>query len=192
VISNDPYAPYAPSVRPPYPPPYPATAWPSAGAGWGGMPRYAYVPELASWRRRLAAFLIDLAFMVVPFLPPYVFALVTAEYGTSATGSSTSSFTPAGAVAIIVAFLWVFGSWIWNRIVRQGRTGQSLGKKALGIRLVGARTLLAPGAALTFARELAHKLDEVLYLGYLWPLWDEQRRTFADMIVSTLVVRERP
>jgi len=27
------------------------------------------------------------------------------------------------------------------------------------------------------------------YLGYLWPLWDSKRQTFADKIVGTVVVR---
>ena len=27
-----------------------------------------------------------------------------------------------------------------------------------------------------------------VYLGYLWPLWDDKRQTFADKILSTVVV----
>ncbi|MDQ1539752.1 MAG: hypothetical protein QOH29_478, partial [Actinomycetota bacterium] len=26
------------------------------------------------------------------------------------------------------------------------------------------------------------------YLGYLWPLWDSKRQTFADKILKTVVV----
>jgi hypothetical protein len=28
----------------------------------------------------------------------------------------------------------------------------------------------------------------LLYLGYLWPLWDAKRQTFADEICSTVVL----
>jgi uncharacterized RDD family membrane protein YckC len=34
-------------------------------------------------------------------------------------------------------------------------------------------------------------LDGVLYLGYLWPLWDPRKQTFADKIVGSVVVRAR-
>lgn len=173
------YQPYAPSMRPP-----------QSGTAWSAPAPPPYLWELASWPRRAAALLLDPALMLVPFLPLYVYALVTAQWGTGVGGSTTSSFTPGGAVAITVAFVWVFGSWIWNRMVRQGRTGQSLGKRAMRIRVVGAHTLVPTGVGLAFARELAHKFDEVLYLGFLWPLWDERRRTFADMLVSTVVVRD--
>ena len=27
------------------------------------------------------------------------------------------------------------------------------------------------------------------YLGYLWPLWDSKRQTFADKIMSTYVIK---
>jgi len=27
-----------------------------------------------------------------------------------------------------------------------------------------------------------------LFIGYLWPLWDKKRQTFADKIMSTVVV----
>jgi uncharacterized RDD family membrane protein YckC len=34
-------------------------------------------------------------------------------------------------------------------------------------------------------------LDGFCYVGYLWPLWDDKRQTFADKILGTVVV-ERP
>ena len=34
-------------------------------------------------------------------------------------------------------------------------------------------------------------LDGLAYVGYLWPLWDDERQTFADKILRTGVVRTR-
>ena len=48
------------------------------------------------------------------------------------------------------------------------------------------------GGGTAFLRELAHVIDGLpCYLGYLWPLWDDKRQTFADKICSTVVVRTR-
>lgn len=38
-------------------------------------------------------------------------------------------------------------------------------------------------------RDVAHILDAILCVGFLWPLWDRKRQTFADEIMSTLSVR---
>ncbi len=39
---------------------------------------------------------------------------------------------------------------------------------------------------------LAHFLDSLAcYVGWLWPLWDPKRQTFADKIMSTVVVEQR-
>jgi uncharacterized RDD family membrane protein YckC len=73
--------------------------------------------------------------------------------------------------------------------VRQGRTGWSVGKRTLGIRLLEESTGRPLGTWRTFARNLAHVLDALpCYLGYLWPLWDTRRQTFADKLVGTVVV----
>ena len=42
-------------------------------------------------------------------------------------------------------------------------------------------------------RDLAHLLDTAaLLIGWLWPLWDPERRTFADMLTRTEVLRVIP
>lgn len=40
-----------------------------------------------------------------------------------------------------------------------------------------------------FLRDLLHTVDGFFYVGYLWPLWDAERQTFADKIVQTVAVR---
>jgi hypothetical protein len=42
---------------------------------------------------------------------------------------------------------------------------------------------------MAFARDIVHLLDSLpCYIGFLWPLWDAKRQTFADKILSTVVV----
>ena len=81
--------------------------------------------------------------------------------------------------------------WVWNICLRQGRTGASLGKSNLGIRLLKESTGRPLGAGLSFVRQLAHYVDSMIcYLGWLWPLWDAKKQTIGDKIMSSVVVRD--
>ncbi|MDF1705752.1 MAG: RDD family protein [Aeromicrobium sp.] len=54
----------------------------------------------------------------------------------------------------------------------------------------GAQTGRPLGFGLSFARQIVHVVDAIpCYLGFLWPLWDRENRTFADMMLSTRVVK---
>ena len=46
------------------------------------------------------------------------------------------------------------------------------------------------GTGLSIGRTIAHIIDAIpCYLGYLWPLWDKENRTFTDMILDTRVYK---
>ena len=83
----------------------------------------------------------------------------------------------------------MLGIQLWNRVFRQGRTGQSIGKKVDGHQARRGAHRAADRRRHGFVRDLAHTLDGAAYIGYLWPLWDDKRQTFADKILSTVVVR---
>ncbi|HEY1840726.1 MAG TPA: RDD family protein [Mycobacterium sp.] len=74
-----------------------------------------------------------------------------------------------------------------NRAVLPAVLGWSLGRALLGIAVVrpdGA----AVGVGRLMSRELAHLLDTLsVFVGWLWPLWDPRRRTFADLLLRTEV-----
>jgi uncharacterized RDD family membrane protein YckC len=94
----------------------------------------------------------------------------------------------AGVILAVVGILGMLAIQLWNRAFKQGRTGQSVGKKVMGIKLVDEHTGQPIGAGMSFVRDLAHTLDGFCYIGYLWPLWDDKRQTFADKILGTVVV----
>ena len=76
-------------------------------------------------------------------------------------------------------------------LVYQGRTGHSVGKGIVGIRLRRLDRDGPPGIGLSIGRAFVHVIDALpCYLGFLWPLWDERRQTFADKILKTVVVRD--
>jgi uncharacterized RDD family membrane protein YckC len=90
-----------------------------------------------------------------------------------------------GAVVWLAAVAW----GIYNAYLG-GQTGQSYGKKTVGTRLVLEATGQPVGGGLGIGRYFLHIVDSIpCYLGYLWPLWDSKKQTFADKLVKTLVVK---
>jgi len=111
----------------------------------------------------------------------------------------------AGALRLIGAFiidymlglmLWIipiFGAILWLAIVFVnayflGTTGQTLGKKAVGIYTIKKDTGEFLGGAVGIGRQLLHILD-TLALCTGWIVGLITSRTYADMIVGSVTVR---
>jgi uncharacterized RDD family membrane protein YckC len=68
--------------------------------------------------------------------------------------------------------------------------GGGFGKRICGIRVVDQYTIENPGYGKAFGRVLMSVVSRVcFYLGYLWPLWDRDKRTWHDMACGTIVVK---
>jgi uncharacterized RDD family membrane protein YckC len=68
--------------------------------------------------------------------------------------------------------------------------GQSIGNKILGIRVLDADTGRSLPYVRAFVRTLVSNLSALpCFLGYFWMLWDRRKRTWHDMVASSLVVR---
>jgi uncharacterized RDD family membrane protein YckC len=136
----------------------------------------------ASFWRRLLAVVLD---CIVVSIPANIFAaalgsglIVTGgggiHYGSGGSGLQTLFFIIYEA--LLIAF--------WN--------GQTIGKKAMGIRVVSAGS--APvSVGMAFVRSVMKIVSGlVLMLGYLWMLWDPNKQTWHDKVAQTYVVRESP
>jgi uncharacterized RDD family membrane protein YckC len=158
--------------------PYGVGIPPQAGYG-GGM------PPLAHWGLRVGAYLIDMLIVTVPYL-------LLVMIGGSLAASSTSADSAEGGAGIVVVLLglaWILASSLWL-IHKEGSTGQTPGKKAAGIRVLREADGQLLGFGRAFLRKLAHFVDgAACYIGYLWPLWDDKKQTFADKICSTVVIK---
>ena len=155
---------------------------------------------MAGWWSRVAANLIDSLVQILGMLPYFIGLVMLIEaQGAGANIYQTADPTrQADRVTVLTGVgLMILGGvlsmviWVWNRVLQQGRTGQSIGKAALGIVLVSSRTGQPIGAGSAFLREFAHAiLDGIFTIGYLWPLWDRRRQTFADKLVGTVVAQQ--
>jgi uncharacterized RDD family membrane protein YckC len=152
----------------------------------GPAARPAAKPRYANWPLRVVAFLVDgLVFWALPLA---AFVLVNFLHLVDRRGNPTGAGSVVCALAVLAGFLLA----ACNVIIWQGRTGHSLGKRAIGARLVSIESGRPLGAGVTAVRQLCHILNAFpCYLGYLWPLWDARSQTFADKIVRSVVVRDQ-
>jgi len=136
-----------------------------------GQPGYGYQPmaptyAYAGWGKRVGAWALD-------FLVPWVIALICLRI-----------FIALGIIVYIAAVVWTF-----YNIFQGGKTGSRWGQKIVGIRMLKEATGQPTGGGFAIGRAFVHILDGIpCYLGYLWPLWDAKKQTFADKIMGTVVV----
>lgn len=163
---------------------------PSACAGSSVAPPDP--PPLARWGRRVAANVLDGLFSGWPVLLGLGYLITTLHMQEIPyegwTGFEVRLPSVQGVVVLVLGYAANSGLSLWNRMYLQGSTGQSVGKKAMGIRLVDEVGLHPIGPSNAYLRDLAHALDLISSVGYLRPLWDAKRQTFADRIVKAVVV----
>jgi uncharacterized RDD family membrane protein YckC len=120
-----------------------------------------------NWGRRVPAYLIDVTL-------PVIVVIILVQINVA-----------LGGVCLLLAGGWT----IYNRWYLGGTTGQSLGKKALSIRLVGEDTGQPVGVLVACVRDFCHTVDALICcLGFLFPLFDAKRQTLADKLVRTVVI----
>jgi len=70
-----------------------------------------------------------------------------------------------------------------------GPTGQTIGKRVLGIRVYDFDGGGSIGYGRAFIRWLGRILSSIpCYLGYLWMLWDGEKQTWHDKLAASVVV----
>jgi uncharacterized RDD family membrane protein YckC len=167
--------------------------------GYGGQ----YAPKAGFWTR-FAALIIDGIVTGLFAIPAYI-ALWTGP--TEIEGCSldeSGDIDPTGTVEnglceVPAPTTWaIFGVLVALAIVAaivyyaklEGGSGQTLGKRALGIRVVDSRTGGSIGTGRGVGRYFARILSAlVCYLGYLWMLWDREQQCWHDKLVNSYVVK---
>src|SRR3989344_363837 len=122
--------------------------------------------------RFLAAIIDSIILTLVSFVLGFVLEMAMGKNG---------AFLNMILSIIIGIFYWVF---------YQASQGQTLGKKAMGIKVVD----LAgnkPTAMTFFLREIIGKIVSsiILFIGYLMILWDGKKQGLNDKIAGTVVVK---
>ena len=79
--------------------------------------------------------------------------------------------------------------WAYGTILEGGPRGQTVGKMALGIRVIDFNA----GGSIGYGRALVRQLVKivsglVILLGYLWMLWDRENQCWHDKAANDVVV----
>jgi uncharacterized RDD family membrane protein YckC len=133
--------------------------------------------QLAAFSERVVAFSLDMALFAACYYASL--ALVFRQH-------SVSLNPYAGQWALLwTGFFLVYQGFLSC----EGR--RSLGKAALGIRVVG-RDGEPLGIGAAALRSLLYAASSILNLGFLWSLFNPARRCWHDLAVGSLVVRDVP
>jgi RDD family len=131
--------------------------------------------QLANWGLRVVSGAID--YIMVPF--PFIVIL--------------GAFISPRAMWITVYLIW----WL-NSAFLQGHTGQSVGKRILGMKVfypkIGYGNEFVPdfpGVVRCTWRLVLHFFDLILLcLGFIRPIWHFWRQTYADSVAHTYVGKD--
>jgi uncharacterized RDD family membrane protein YckC len=161
-----------------------------------GVPGYPPTPSMqyAGWWRRVGAAILDGLIGWLFALPGFVVFLTGPKKRSICTDFTgiqrTCDVATGGTIALgLLLYLGALVAYlvIYCRMLGRGATW---GRKAAGYRIVDERTGQPIGTGRAVGRYFATVLSALpCYLGFLWPLWDSENRTFHDMIVRTRAVR---
>ncbi len=141
-------------------------------------------PRAGFWRRFGAAFIDGILLGIVNFGISAAFGQKLLET-TNGNGTTSVHFQASGAAFIIELVIAV----AYFAYFEGGASGQTLGKRALGIRVIDYSSGGPIGYGRAVLRFFARYLSAaVCLLGYLWMLWDKEKQTWHDKIATDLVV----
>ena len=140
--------------------------------------------QLASWGRRLAALLVDVIVLVVAISVALVAAGMPAD-------ELRDRVENGETLLIIVLFLIpeaIYYTWM------VGSRSQTVGKMALGIKIVDAESRAPIGYLRAFRRWLSTAALRALFwipaiVDHLWPLRDRRNQALHDKFARSVVVR---
>ena len=147
-----------------YPPPPQGsqTQWSSGQSG----------PRAGFWARFAALFIDGIVIAIIP--------VVVIAIG-AATGSH--GLLALGYILYFVGYIAYFVYF------EGGPTGQTYGKRALGIRVIDFNTAGPIGYGRAFIRLIGRIISSFFcYLGYLWMLWDKEKQCWQDKMANDVVV----
>jgi uncharacterized RDD family membrane protein YckC len=129
-------------------------------------------PRAGFWRRGLAL-LID--------------TILIGIVGGTLTGIGAA--VDSSALIALGYAVWVLGYLVYDVYFHGSSSGQTVGKRALGIRVIDFGT----GGPIGYGRATIRWLGRIVsgffcYLGYLWMLWDQEKQCWHDKMANDVVV----
>lgn len=192
-----PGAPVSPSA--PHPPSAP---FPSGASDPSRPGSHAWVEQrygrTADFADRILPGIIDGLVSFAASLVPLVLGIVCIIVGMPSTydcgyystcevpGSGSGALIGLGILLLFLTVVVSLAVVAWNRVWRVTKTGQSIGKKITGLRIVDAESGGHPQLGPAALRELVHQFAGII--SWIWMLIDDDDRTLADIVGKTHVI----
>jgi len=159
---------------------------------WSGQQQVATIAEVGPpagfWIRFVAyvvdAFVLTLALVVIGGV---IVGLAVVMGGTSGTESEVA----IGAGVVLAVLVFIVIAWLYEALMTSGRYGATIGKQAVGVRI-----LCADGAPLSFGRATGRYFLKVFVtpmipfaIGYLMAAFTARKRALHDFMADTFVVK---
>ena len=141
----------------------------------------------ATYGQRFIAALIDfcLTWVAAAILFSFSFALLFSD-----------AIRPLAIVLMAISVLWIPAMIIYNAIIRQGKSGQTIGKSKMRIRLIREDSGAPIGVGYAFLRGLAaYALNSItggifFIVDILFPAFDTKKQRVIDKMLQTVVISE--
>jgi len=184
-----------PQGQPPQPSAYPE--YPQQQGNYGQYPQapnpYQRGPSgpRATFWQRLGAYVLDIIIVLVPMLVLFGLLGVFDDLG-----DNPNQFQSFDGANILTTLIGLVITLSYFSLLEGSPSGQTVGKKALGIRVIDQHT----GGSIGFARALGRNSVRALpsylplvgwfwgLLDHLWMLWDKENQALHDKVVKTFVV----
>lgn len=161
--------------------------------------RFGRVTEFGD---RIVPYLVDALIPFAAMIVPVVLGMVALiaglpdqepcyySYGDcTVPGTGNGGLVALGVVMFLLSFVIYYGIWFWNRVYKVSKTGQSIGRKMSGLKVINAEAGRNPTLGEAFLRELIASVAGII--SSLWMLFDDDRRTLADMVGKTAVIKDQ-
>jgi uncharacterized RDD family membrane protein YckC len=166
---------------------------PTAAAGQLAAASGVYVQYAGFWLR-FVAYVIDAAVIFLGQVAVLIgFGIGGAALDAVVRSSNSSATGIASSVSTVLAYgVIIAGQWLYFSLQESSPRQATLGKRALGIKVVDLE-----GRRVSFARATARYFSKILSglicdIGFIMAGFTERKQGLHDMIASTLVVRAKP
>jgi uncharacterized RDD family membrane protein YckC len=112
--------------------------------------------------------------------------LIAAIIDSIVVGLATYVLGKVGFFGSVVGFIVSYGYYVY---LEGSPSGQTVGKRAMSIRVVGMHTGSTIGYGGAFVRVIGKIVSAIpCLLGFFWMLWDPERQTWHDKFADAVVV----
>jgi len=143
------------------------------------------VRQYATFGNRFIALLIDSIITSAFLIPIFLLFII---FRSSIAARETETLPAFFGITIIASILAFLAFFIWNSMIRTGKTGQSLGCKIMNIAVLTEHGEPIGIGYSVFRETIGRYISQMIcYVGYLNAIWDEKNQTWHDKMSNSYV-----